>query len=70
MTNSSRLTLLRLSIILGTSVLSATHGSPIYAQDAEEPDIDFGSAEFWTKVSTILTLVLLGGVFAGEQQVL
>ncbi|CAO3675260.1 unnamed protein product [Umbelopsis ramanniana] len=65
MTNSSQLTLFRLSIILGTSLLSATHGSPIYTQDAEEPDIDFGSAEFWTKVGTILTLVLLGGIFAG-----
>ncbi|KAH8551555.1 hypothetical protein BGW37DRAFT_494123 [Umbelopsis sp. PMI_123] len=65
MTNTSRLTLIRLSLILGTSLLSATKGSPIYAQDVEEPTIDIGSAEFWTKLGTILALVLLGGVFAG-----
>lgn len=66
MSSTSRLTLFRLSVVLGTSLLSATHGSPILIQIDEEPNIDMGSAEFWTRFGIIITLVLLGGVFAGK----
>lgn len=66
MSSTPRLTLVRLSLVLATSLLTATHGSPIQLQMEDEPSIDIGWAEFWTKFGVIITLVLLGGVFAGK----
>lgn len=59
------------SIILATaSFTSAIYGHPLNAYtnqevSGEEPNIDFGSAEFYEKMIVIMVLVLVGGAFAG-----
>jgi hypothetical protein len=64
MLSASRLTVARLSIVFGTSILTVTHGSPINIMD--DSTVDVGSAEFWTRFGVIIGLVLMGGVFAGK----
>lgn len=52
------------------SFTSAIYGHPLNAYtnqevSGEEPNIDFGSAEFYEKMIVIMVLVLVGGAFAG-----
>ncbi|KAJ2964495.1 hypothetical protein NQZ79_g655 [Umbelopsis isabellina] len=63
MLSASRLTLARLSIVFGTSILTVTHGSPINIMD--DDTVDVGSAEFWTRFGVIIGLVLMGGLTLG-----
>jgi hypothetical protein len=47
--------------------LTSIYGHPLLStQDEDEPDIDFGSPEFYEKMVVIMALVLLGGAFAGK----
>ncbi|KAG2213774.1 hypothetical protein INT46_005229, partial [Mucor plumbeus] len=66
----SHLSSIRTVILATVSLASSIYGHPLsqYTNQevaAEEPEIDFGSAEFYEKLVVIMILVLTGGAFAG-----
>jgi hypothetical protein len=72
-TNRSSLSLgsIRTIIIAVASLSSSIYGHPLNAYttkevEGEEPNIDYGSADFYEKMIVIMALVLLGGAFAGN----
>ncbi|KAI9276050.1 hypothetical protein BY458DRAFT_532995 [Sporodiniella umbellata] len=66
-TLTQSLSSLRTLVITSISLISSIYGHPLstLSETAEEPDIDYGSPEFYEKLLLIFGLVLLGGVFAG-----
>ena len=67
----SHLSSIRTVILATVSLASSIYGHPLsqYTNQevaAEEPEIDFGSAEFYEKLVVIMILVLTGGAFAGK----
>lgn len=64
---------IRTLIISTASLSSSIYGHPLSAYsetNEEEPDIDYGSLEFYEKMAVIMFLVLLGGCFAGNVQLI
>jgi CBS domain containing-hemolysin-like protein len=58
-------------MLTSISLISSVYGHPLSSYtnipeaNTEEPEIDYGSPEFYEKLVLIMGLVLLGGVFAG-----
>jgi hypothetical protein len=63
----SQLNSVRTVLLASLSCITSIYGHPLTLTAAEEaePEIDFGSAEFYEKIIVIFALVLIGGVFAG-----
>jgi len=67
----SHLGSIRTLILATVSLTSTIYGHPLsqYTNQevaVEEPEIDYGSAEFYEKLVVIMVLVLTGGAFAGK----
>ncbi|KAF1803792.1 hypothetical protein FB192DRAFT_1277127 [Mucor lusitanicus] len=66
----SHLSSIRTIILATVSLTSTIYGHPLsqYTNQevaVEEPEVDYGSAEFYEKLVVIMILVLTGGAFAG-----
>jgi hypothetical protein len=61
-------------MLTSISLISSVYGHPLSSYtnipeaNTEEPEIDYGSPEFYEKLVLIMGLVLLGGVFAGKKK--
>lgn len=67
----SHLGSIRTIILTTVSLTSSIYGHPLsqYTNQevaVEEPEIDYGSPEFYEKLAIIMVLVLTGGAFAGK----
>lgn len=67
---------IRTIFIATVSLISTIYGHPLQyttntdaPETHEEPQIDYGSPEFYEKLVIIMALVLLGGVFAGKKKI-
>ncbi|OBZ91946.1 Protein MAM3 [Choanephora cucurbitarum] len=68
MSNIYSISKTRTLVVAAASLFTSIYGQPLnpYAEpEAEEPEIDYGSAEFYEKLVIIFGLVIIGGVFAG-----
>lgn len=68
----SHLSSIRTAILATLSLASSIYGHPLSQYTTtnqevagEEPEVDYGSAEFYEKLVIIMALVLIGGAFAG-----
>lgn len=65
---------IRTIMLTSISLISSVYGHPLSSYtntpeaNTEEPEIDYGSPEFYEKLVLIMGLVLLGGVFAGKKE--
>lgn len=70
----SHLSSIRTIILATVSLTSTIYGHPLsqYTNQevaVEEPEVDYGSAEFYEKLVVIMILVLTGGAFAGKMSI-
>lgn len=69
----SHLGSIRTLIIAAASFTTSIYGHPLKAFQqevtGEEPPIDYASADFIEKMTVVMLLVLLGGAFAGRNNI-
>lgn len=63
----------RTLVVAAASLFTSIYGQPLNAHiapeiETEEPEIEYGSAEFFEKLVVIFGLVIIGGVFAGKSK--